>query len=254
MTTSTHNKVKPLRFSGPHIDAKFVEEARDYPIQGYTIVINPHLSDVYAGGSPRTIIPAFSSTILKDTSIEQAASLILLEVKETTNMGNIILEPDWDLYGKLISTPPSRNTSTNIPYPSNTPLWRSPQESVGSIEFDPFVILKQATMPKERSKFLLKVNLWFAPAQTNCFIHNKHDFLEIHAQIYGQGRMQKFKAQDYGTLYEDLLMSPGYTTSVPFCSAQAQDQFLYPWHQYYADTDCIWLALEYHPAVSKTIE
>lgn len=251
MTTSTYNRVKPLCFSGPHIDAKFVEGVKDYPIQGRTIVINPSISDAYSGGLPRTIIPSFSSIILKDTSIEQAASLILLEVKETTNIGNIILEPDWDLYGKLISVPTGRSTSTDIPYPPDTPLWRSPQDSIGMIEFDPYVILGQATIPKERSKFLLKVNLWFAPALTNCFIHNKHDFLEIHSQIYGQGRMQKFKAQDYTTLYEDMLMSPGYTTSVPFCSVKANNQFLYPWHQYYADTDCIWLALEYHPVARQ---
>ena len=248
MVTGTYNRVKPLCFSGPHIAAKCVEDVKDYPIEGRTIVINPHISDAYGGRAPRTVIPSFSSTILQDTSIEQAALFILLEVREPANMGNIILEPGWDLYGKLIAPTPGRSASADIPYPPNTPLWRSPQESVGSIEFDPFVVLKQATAPKERNKFLLKVNLWFAPAQTNCFIHNQHDFLEIHSQISGHGRMQKFHTQQYATLYEDLLMSPGYTTSVPFCSVQANNQFSYPWHQYYADTDCIWLALEYHPA------
>jgi len=95
---------------------------------------------------------------------------------------------------------------------------------------------------------LIKVNLWFAPSQTNCFIHNKHDFIEIHSQIYGHGRMQKFKAQDYAKLYEDILMSPGYTTPLPFCRIEDNSKFVYPWHQYYADTDCVWLAIEYHPA------
>lgn len=248
MTTSMQNKVRSLCFSGPHIEAKFVEEVRNYPVRERTIVVNPHISEVHAGEMPRTIIPPFSSTILQDTHIERAAALLLLEVKEPANIGNIILEPNWDLYGKLISnTPAPGSFSRDLPYPTNTPLWRSPQDSVSIIEFDPQVILRQTTTAKEFRKFLLKVNLWFAPAQTNCFIHNKHDFLEIHSQIYGQGRMQKFKAQDYATLYEDLLMNPGYTTSVPFCSIQANNQFLYPWHQYYADTDCIWLALEYHP-------
>ncbi len=59
--------------------------------------------------------------------------------------------------------------------------------------------------------------------------------------------MQKFKAQDYGTLYEDMLMSPGFTTVVPFCQVEDNNQYIYPWHQYYADTDCIWMAIEYHP-------
>jgi hypothetical protein len=30
---------------------------------------------------------------------------------------------------------------------------------------------------------------------------------------------------------------------------QGNCEFIYPWHQYYADTDCIWLAIEYHPYV-----
>ena len=90
--------------------------------------------------------------------------------------------------------------------------------------------------------------MWVAPSQTHCFIHNKHDFIEIHSQIFGHGRMQKFKAQDYATLYEEIPMSPGYTTPLPFCHIKDNRTFVYPWHQYYTETDCIWLAIEYHPA------
>jgi hypothetical protein len=245
---SAYNEVKQLGFSGPHVEGKFVQKVKDYPIQGRTIVINSHTSEAYGGETPRTRIPAFSSTILINTQIEHAVSLILLEVKETTNIGNIILEPGWDLYGRIIGSVPGHSSPPAIPFPPDTPLWRSPQEEVGHIEFDPSVVLGQTTVPQEIKRFSIKVNLWFAPAQTNCFIHNKHDFIEIHSQIYGSGRMQKFKAQDYATLYEELLMSPGYTTPVPFCNVQANQQFIYPWHQYYADTDCIWLAIEYHPS------
>jgi hypothetical protein len=100
-----------------------------------------------------------SSTILKETHIEQASSLILLEVREATNIGNIILEPGWDLYGNIIGTLASKNSTNDLPYPKNTPLWRSSQDSVGLIEFDPSVILGQATTPKEKRRFLVKVNL-----------------------------------------------------------------------------------------------
>jgi hypothetical protein len=64
--------------------------------------------------------------------------------------------------------------------------------------------------------------------------------------VHGLGRIQKFTAQDHGTLYEDLRMSPGYTTPDPFCDIAPDGSYRYPWHQYYADTDCVWLAVEYH--------
>jgi hypothetical protein len=239
---------RQLNFSGPHIDAKYVEQVTDYVIQNPTVVINPHTTPAYVDEPPSNIIPPWSSTILKDTRIKQAQGLILLEMRESTNPGDIILEPGWDLYGNIVGKTPAPASNGDLPYPKNTPLWRSPQDSIGLIEFDPSVFLKQPAFLKGNVSFEIKVNLWFAPEHTHCFIHNKHDFLEIHAQVSGHGRMQKFKAQDYGTLYEDLHMGTGYTTSVPFCSIQAGPQFIYPWHQYYADTDCVWLAIEYHPA------
>lgn len=39
-------------------------------------------------------------------------------------------------------------------------------------------------------------------------------------------------------------MSPGLTHE-PF-AALKDGRFVYPWHQYYSDNGCIWLANEYH--------
>ena len=35
----------------------------------------------------------------------------------------------------------------------------------------------------------------------------------------------------------------------PFCRVTGPNQWTYPWHRYYADTDSIWLAVELHPKV-----
>ena len=245
VSVKTKSAVKQLNFAGAHIDAKLVEAVQDYHIQERTIVINPHIENVYVGEPPCKPIPPFSSTILTDTHIEQATSLILLRVKDETNIGNIILEQGWELYGDIVKKSPGKGTG--LSFPLNTPLWRSPQDDAGFITFDPAHILDQARTPQAQERFQIKVNLWFATEQTNCFIHNQHSFIEVHTQVYGNGRMQKFKAQDHQTLYEDQLMSPGYTTPVPFCRVGPDNTFVYPWHQYYADTDCIWLAIEYHP-------
>ena len=58
--------------------------------------------------------------------------------------------------------------------------------------------------------------------------------------------MQKFRQNNVDTLYEDVLMPPGFTHD-PFFTLAIDRSFSYPWHRYYADTDCIWMAIELHP-------
>jgi len=94
--------------------------------------------------------------------------------------------------------------------------------------------------------FAVRINLWFSPAGSDCGIHRRHDFLEVHTQISGLGHMEKFHTDHHGSLYEDQPMAPGTTNPVPFCSSTDGSTFHYPWHQYRAETDCVWLAVEYH--------
>jgi hypothetical protein len=48
------------------------------------------------------------------------------------------------------------------------------------------------------------------------------------------------------TLYEDVLMPVGFTHD-PFFTVAGHGKFSYPWHRYFADTDCVWMAIELHP-------
>jgi hypothetical protein len=242
------NCVKELNFSGPHIGARFVSCARDFYIGPRSVVINPNRTDIVIDALRANVIPPFSSVILQDVYIARAASLIALELRDLTNLGDVICEPGWAQYGTLIADAGPQPDSPALPFPANTPLWRSPQDDIGYVAFDPGTLPGQVAGRQGDVRFLVKSNLWFAPANTNCFIHNQHPFIEIHSQITGYGRMQKFRAQDYTTLYHDEMMSPGYTTVVPFCDVVAANRYVYPWHQYYADDDCIWMAVEYHPA------
>ncbi|MEB3340537.1 hypothetical protein [Okeania sp.] len=229
------NQIKHLNFSSGYIDAKYVENVENYHIQNRTIVVNPEDSEAFLDETNRSIIPAFSSTILSDTVVKEAKSLIFLEVVETKNIGKIIFESGWDILGNLID------------FPKDVPLWKSPQDEAAIIKVDPYFMARQSTTPNQQEKFALKVNLWYAPSHTDCAINNEHDFLEIHTQVFGQGRMQKFKAENFDTLYEDLIMAEGYTQIVPFCQVNENQKYTYPWHQYCSDTDCIWMAIEYHP-------
>jgi hypothetical protein len=242
------NILKQLSFSGPHIDAKSIENVQNYLISDYAIVINIGMDDAIIGYAPQKCLPPLTSTILKDANIISADLLIVIITKNKLNIGNIILEPEWNLYGNQIPENLDRSLGS-LTFPKNTPLWKSSQDTIGTVKFDPYFITGQKKQQNTKSVFNVKVNIWFATSETSCFIHNEHDFIEVHTQIYGNGRMQKFKAQNAETLFEEILMFPGYTTPIPFCNVKSDYKFVYPWHQYYADTDCIWLAIEYHACI-----
>lgn len=137
-------------------------------------------------------------------------------------------------------------------------LWQTKEELIdliGPFNLDPYYLTGQSDTEEESRKipFNIKCYLWFAPQQSHCGIHNNHKYIEIHTQISGIGYLPKFSQQDITTIYEDYRMAPGYSTTKPFCVVTADEtesckiHFTYPWHEYYAETDCVWLVAEYHP-------
>jgi len=234
-----HNAVRQLNLSQRYIDARYVANAKELRIEGRAIVVNIVTSAVPMGETPQKTIPPLSSAFLQDTSIEQADSLVVLRFAEEREenpgeISGIVREPDWKLLADVLDG-----------FPRDTQLWKGPQDEAGLVSFMPESLLAQCGPAGEERDFRVKVNLWFAPAGTDCRIHNIHEFVEVHTQVHGFGRMQKFRGPDHGTLYEDVLMSPG-VTHTPFCVTGPGSTFEYPWHQYRADTDCVWLAVEYH--------
>jgi hypothetical protein len=221
-----------LALSNRFVEASYVEQPKDHAIGNRAIVVNPGPTPVWVGEEPVRYIPAFSSTILRETRVESGDSVLVFEILAEDNISGIVQEPGWNLFADLLPG-----------FPPETLLYRGPVEDLGVVELDQGVVLGE--LPTGPRSFRVSVNLWFAPAGTDCGIHNEHDFLEIHSQIHGYGRMQKFKERDHATLYEDLRMSPGHTPPVPFCRSTGTG-FAYPWHQYRADSDCVWLAVEYH--------
>lgn len=233
------NIVEPIQFSSHYLKSAWLQNAENYYVENRTIVVNLGQEAASISVQPEKVMLPRTSTILKEVSIKSGDSLLLIEVFDTINIGGIILESGWNQLGAIME------------FSKNVPLWKSPQYDLGIVELDPQLVvgLTDQGLPSEKKKFQVKVNLWFSPANTNAAIHNKHaipEFLEVHTQIYGTGRMQKFHANDINTLYEDVLLSPG-QTHIPFAGADQDGNFIYPWHQYYADTDCIWMANEFHP-------
>jgi len=228
------NERRPLSFSNAWIESLLVTDAPEMPVED-AIVVNLSTTPLYykAGGDHGIILP-WKSTMLQHCTLEKAERAALLRVRRRTDLGGVALT--WDWYGKR-----------NPQFPRETPLYISSQDEVGSVELDPIVAFSHETsLSVSPRRYRLKLNLWYTPDETDCGIHTGHQFLEVHTQVLGTGHMQKFRQNNKETLYEDVPMLPGFTHD-PFFVVGNDRSFRYPWHRYYAQTDCVWAAIELHP-------
>ena len=228
------NQRRSLAFSNDWIESTLLRAVKDVPVEN-EIVVNVSTSPLYyiAEGS-RGTIPAWKSTILRRCTLEKGEMAALVHIRKRVNLGALAL--DWEWYGRR-----------NPEFPRGVPLYISAQDDIGDIEFDPLVsFAAQPAISASPRRYRLKLNLWYTPEETDCGIHTGHKFLEVHTQLLGTGHLQKFRQNHVDTLYEDVLMPPGFTHD-PFFTLAIDRSFSYPWHRYYADTDCIWMAIELHP-------
>lgn len=240
-----------LPFSGPRIAARCITNVQRLHLPEPCIVVNIGSTPASFLGPGFKRIPFLQSSIFQNVVVDQADRIVVLSVSNHRNPGGIVFEPGWVRYWTLLVDQLGEEGAKATGFSPETPLWRSPQQSVGSILVDPRFVTGQHATPQTRSPFEIKVNLWFAPEGTDCGIHNVHDFIEVHTQAHGVGRMQKFREKEFDTLYEDVVMGEGYTTPVPFCEVDRDGAFAYPWHQYRADGDCVWMAIELHPILRR---
>lgn len=232
-TRTLKNQTRDLSFADDFILAKLVENVADYDVDD-AVVVNISPSPMLTGEDHPAVVPAWKSTWLKNGRIKSAERAALIKVRKATNLGGLIFR-GWDWLGNRIKS-----------FPRDTPLFISSQDIVGPVVVDAKVFTNERARSEEPQSFTLKLNLWWSPGDTDCFIHNEHPFLETHTQIHGTGRMQKFKQRDPSTIYEDVVMPIGLSHD-PFCRVTGKNQWTYPWHRYYADTESIWLAIELHP-------
>ena len=229
-----HNQRKVLSFSNEWIESVVVTTIRDMPIEN-AIVVNLSTGPLRytAGGNEGTIVP-WKSTVLRGCTLTTGEIAALLQVRQRTNLGGTSLQ--WEWYGRR-----------NAQFPRGTPLYISSQDEIGEVQLDPLgAFVGMTSLSPAPRRYRIKVNLWYTPEETDCGIHTGHQFLEVHTQVLGTGHMQKFRENKADSLYEDVTMPPGFTHD-PFFTVTADRSFSYPWHRYYADTDCIWMAIELHP-------
>ncbi|MEC5317560.1 hypothetical protein VSX61_01185 [Brenneria populi subsp. brevivirga] len=212
----------------------------------------------------------------------------LIQVRQTRNVETDIFsqETTWAKYAFPAGTPA-------------LPLWISNQLHLAHpIEVNPWRLVGlPAPAGSKALPYELYANLWWLPAGSDAGIHAAHgsNFLEVHTQLIGLGRMQKFtdmakaraavadkrviqpeggmfspfdSGKAFPELYEEFRLAPG-NTHLPMplvkdydawkgesaiCKNASMDDpcFHYPPHQYYADTDSVWIAFEFHRAADKS--
>lgn len=219
-----------LSFDSGLASAMVLRDATDVPISERTVVVNCAMTEASTGTAQRAPLPPLSSTIVSAGTV--SGELVVLVVShDGTDPERLARDYGWlDFYGG-----------------KGPVLLKSPQDTIGTVTLDRRVVLHQPGLVSRPGLCTVRANLWFSPAGTDCGIHHVHPFIEVHTQVSGYGRMQKFDAKDHASLYEDQQLSPGTTSPVPFC-IDRDGELVYPWHQYRADSDCLWLALEYHEA------
>lgn len=226
------NRSRDLSFADEHISAVLYEEVENLEVSG--IVVNLTPVTVWVEGVVNTPIQPWRSANITNKKVLKAERIAVLKVERTENLGGV-MHRGWTWFGDIFSG-----------FPRTTPLYVSSIDTVATVMEDPRRFTREANVGDNPQAFEVKLKLWWSPAQTDAFIHNEHPFLETHAQIHGFGRMQKFRERSAETVYEDVIMSPGFSHEA-FCSVTSPNQWTYPWHRYFADTDAVWLAVELHP-------
>ena len=179
-------------------------------------------------------LPIWKSAKVVNAVIDKAERIAVFDVPSATNIGGLTFG-DWDWFGNRFAK-----------FPRTTPLYLSRYDWIGETSANPYGFSNTPSEKIESDTYSIRLNLWWSPAGTDCFIHNEHPFLEIHTQIFGTGRIQVFTGNDERTLYREIVMVPGYTHD-PFVKVTGKREWVYPWHRYWSDTDAIWLAIELHP-------
>lgn len=202
-----------LNFSNEFFNAEYIENIKLLDVKNYGIVTNldkdPIIFDQYGS------IDRYKSYLLKNWQIVgQIKKAILVTfgydpIRQNPKLNQFCIE-HWD--------------NNKIRYPNDPSKWkfkilRSPIEKFGNLEF----------------------NCWYLPKNTASSIHIEHPFKEVHTQLYGLGIMNKFKEQKHETLYQKMYMAPGFTHDLFF-----DKQVIYPWHQYEAVTESVWMAIMDH--------
>jgi hypothetical protein len=201
--------IRTLQFPEPFYTIKALHGEKEYGIARNSIVINLSEIDLRVKDKPLTFL---KSTIVRGTTIKEIQRALVIEDYEKNSANPEFfneIKKQWRLMYEISKQERHRGIH----------LWRSPKEKVDNID----------------------LNLCYISANVDTGPHKGHssNFMEVHTQLLGYGKMQKLEENDATTMYQEVILSPGYTHE-PFFS----EDNVYPWHQYHSISDCIYMPIE----------
>lgn len=201
-----------LDFAAPFFRVEYLENEAEYFIKEKSLVFNFSTEDgqnVFVKGIP--VLP------LKGTIVQNVAITHVRQALVVKNYDKDADKPEF--WTAIKATWPTLFQVSGLERHRGIPYYKSPQVTVGG----------------------RRINFCYAEAMSPSGKHKTHipDFDEVHAQILGFGKMQKFTKDNDETFYQEVIMAPGIV----------HDKFYnkngdYPWHQYYSITDCVYMPIE----------
>lgn len=201
--------IKTLQFCEPFYTIKAVSDENQYAIGRKSIVVNLGERNI----------------MIKDMPLFRLKSTIVTNVMVRDLQRALVIE-DYEIVGDLPGLFARMKKQWRMMYDltgqerhKGVRFWRSSKQKI----------------------FNAEVNLCCIDALVDTGLHREHSipFREVHTQLLGYGKMQKFEDNDPLTLYQEVILAPGLTHD-PFYN----DQDAYPWHQYQSISDAVFMAIE----------
>jgi hypothetical protein len=204
--------IHQFQFPEPFFRIKAIQNENQYRVDEKSIVVNLGEKKLWIKNKTLDFL---KSTIVRKVELTDVQRALVVEhyEKNTSESGFLDeIRKRW----RLIYDMSKQERHKGIG------LWRSPKERFENID----------------------LNLCFINAGVDTGPHKDHNpkFREVHTQLFGYGKMQKFEENNLGTLYQEVILAPG-NTHEPFFDRDNE----YPWHQYHSISDAVYMPIEILP-------
>jgi len=187
-------------------------------------VVSWKINQILTNNELKTFESSFFHKWNKFKAIEDSL-LTIVSISDDINHNNIDVETDFWEY--------CRNN------------WTSVYDAYWVLEWTD--LYKSDVIEYEFNWIRYKSNYWFCWKNVDCWIHNEHNFIEIHTSILWDWRMEKFLNNDENTIVEEVNMRP-WLSHRPFNKIWEIDKDwnpIYPYHRWkWNEKWDIWLVIE----------